>query len=323
MLNILPIEEQYLELCEQVLNKGYKKDLFNSDGQYIKTVLGAMLKHDFALGFPIYKSKRVMWRTAIKEMLWFIQGDNDPRWLIKNNVRIWDEWIYKAYQELYPDSEKSKEEFFDEVKENPNSLSLPFEVPLHYGNMTNWDGLNHDQTDWVLEQLPKAPHRKSYLVSLWDPTTVYHQAEALGNTSVVLPACHFAHQLVSNQENMLSLVVDIRSNDLFLGNPFNVAQYGALLEMYCLCLTNRTGTDWTPDELVVMIHDAHLYSKHFETITKQKEQAAQIEVFDVAHLLIENRGQRSLKDFNSEHFQLANYHTMPAIKGDLLAAGGY
>jgi len=323
MTNLLPIEEQYLSLCKDIMTKGSRKDLYQGDGQYIKTILGAMLKHDFDLGFPVYSSKKVMWRTAIKEMLWFIRGDGDPKWLIENNVRIWDDWIYKAHKLCYPQSSMSKDRFFQVVRENPDSEAMPFEVPLHYGNITNWDETGHNQTDWILEQLPQAPHRKSYLVSLWNPATVYHQAEECNRTSVVLPACHFAHQLVSNHNNCLSLVVDIRSNDLFLGNPFNVAQYAALLEMYCLCLTNRTGTVWTSDELVVMVHDAHLYSKHFAAINQQFEQAEQIQEFNSTRLLIEDRNQKSLKDFEPADFQLANYHPQKSIRAELFDAGGY
>lgn len=321
--NILPIEEQYLNLCADVIKEGSQKELFNSDGQYIKTIFGAMLKHNFDLGFPVYSSKKVMWRTAIKEMLWFIQGNDDPKWLIENNVRIWDDWIYKAHKLIWPESSMSKERFFQVVRENPDSDALPTFVPLHYSNITCWDETGHNQTDWILEQLPNAPHRKSYLVSLWNPATVYHQAETCDRTSVVLPACHFAHQLVSNSPNSLSLVVDIRSNDLFLGNPFNVAQYGALLEMYCLCLTNRTKTVWTPNQLVVMVHDAHLYSKHFDAIQQQYEQSNQIEEFNKAELQIENRNQKSLLDFQPDDFQLTNYHPQKSIKADLFDAGGY
>lgn len=323
---LLPIEEQYLDLCTQVMRKGHVKELFNSgDGQYIKTILGAMLRHDFDYGFPVYSSKKVMWKTSVKEMLWFIQGTNDPAWLIQNKVKIWDDWIYKAHQKQFPDSTMSKKRFQQTVESIgllSSQIACPDRVPLHYGNLTNWEGTGHDQTEWVLEQLPKAPHRKSYLVSLWNPLTVYHQADATGNESVVLPACHFAHQLVSNSTGHLSLIVDIRSNDLFLGNPFNVAQYGALLEMYCHCLVNRTGTEWFPDELVVMIHDAHLYSKHFGAVQTQQIQSLNVN-HERATLLIENRGQTRLQDFVIEDFQLSNYNPQPYIKGDLFDAGGY
>ena len=321
---LLPIEEQYLALCGDVIRDGHTKQLYGSnDEQFIKSVLGAMLRHNFLLGFPVYRSKKVYWRTAIKEMLWFIQGSNDPHWLINNNVRIWDDWMHKAHLQEFEVSIEDRNEFLELAYSQESWPGTPHEIPLHYGNMTNWDGTGLNQTDWVLEQLPKAPHRKSYLVSLWNPQTVYHMAKEQGRESVVLPACHFAHQLVSNQRDHLSLIVDIRSNDLFLGNPFNVAQYGALLKMYCLCLTNRTGTTWTPDELVVMIHDAHLYSKHFDSIQLQYKQSYQIEEFNKVELQIENRNQESLIDFVPDDFQLANYFPQKGIRAELFDAGGY
>lgn len=220
--HLLPIENEYLDLCSDVFHYGQKKNLYGSDNQFIFSQLGAILRHSFNDGFPVYSSKKVLWKTAIKEMLWFLTGNNDPKWLIDNNVHIWDDWIYKAYCEEFPEFPIEKSEYLRCLKEEPEKIDLPSIVRLHYGNITNWFvdiGKSLNQTEWVLENLPKAPYRKSYLISLWDPAVVYQQADICGFESVVLPACHFAHQLVSNGPGKLSLIVDIRSNDLFLGNP--------------------------------------------------------------------------------------------------------
>lgn len=299
------IEAQYLALLDEVLTKGAFKPLQAGEGEAtgVYSIFGAQLKADFADGFPIYKTKTVYWKAAIGEMLWFLEGSGDIRKLQAMNIHIWDEWEAKHGSPV---------------------------LPLHYTGMTNWGPSHIDQTAWVLDAITEKPFRKSYLVSSWDPAQVYAMAEANCNEPVVLPACHYAHQLNVRQGSdsltyMVSLNVNIRSNDLFLGNPFNVVQYAALLKMYCLCLYNRTSAFWLPDKLVVQIGDAHIYDNHREQCMEligRGESLAQAQHCLSATLAIFDRGQTKLTDFVLDDFRLFDYEPMGKISAPLYVAGG-
>lgn len=292
----LTIEQQYFHALEDLLTKGKRKAIFNAelgkedDTQYVLSLLGRTFHHDMAEGFPLYTSKFVYWKGAIAEMLWFLSGSSDLAMLQGMGVYIWDKW--------------------GERKGHNN-------LKLHYSNMTNWDGI--DQTRWVLESLPKHPYRKSYVVTYLDPSTTYKMAEQAGKESVDIVACHYQHHLLCQEEGRLSLTVSIRSQDMFLGHPFNVAQYAALLQMYCVCLTNRTGSPWTPDEFVLnCTGDYHIYSTHIEQC--QQQMIKPLHPFPQLH--IKNRGQTDLQHFVLDDFELQNYTHGGSIKADVYVAGG-
>lgn len=333
---MLSIEQQYLSYAKLIENDGATKPVNGEEHLTVRSIVGAMLNHNFKDGFPIYSSKRVWWKGAIGEMLWFLGGEGNISALRAMGIKIWDNWAFKAeankaklekHNKLLADADKFTEQAYLEAFD-----CLLDPLPLHYTNMTSWQDSAIDQTDWVLTQLPIKPFRKSYLVSCWDPSTVYHMADMPvmayydeKRSPVVLPACHFAHQLLCNSKNRLSMVVYIRSNDWFLGNPFNVAQYGALLEMYCLCLSNRTGEAWQPDELVLQIGDAHIYSNHGEAFAEMFEQSEVLCNGNVgkAKLNIANRGQVNLQQFELSDFSMENYLPEGTIKAGLHTAGGF
>lgn len=194
---MLRIEQSYIAETERILTTGRRKALNNptSDNSYILSCFGAMLRHNFTEGFPIYSSKKVLWKKAIAEMLWFLNpkdcsGTLDVTDLQAMGVNIWNDW----------------------AGDGPN-------IPVHYGNSTNWAGTGLDQTEWAIEGLLTKPFRKCYKVSNWDPSTVYQMADQSGKTSVVLPACHTDYQLLCNEPNKLSMMLNIRSNDWGVGNP--------------------------------------------------------------------------------------------------------
>lgn len=293
------IEQQYLNALQDLKEFGKKKAVYNSKlgsedpDIYILSLVGRSFHHDMALGFPLYTTKFVYWKGAIYEMLWFLSGHSDVKFLHEQNVHIWDKWAEKRDTDL---------------------------LKLHYTNMTNWRGTGLNQTEWILEQLPKEPERKSYVVTYLDPETTYQMANEAGQSSVDIVACHYQHHVLCQKPKELTLTVSIRSQDMFLGNPFNVAQYAALLEMYCLCLSNRTGDEWTSSELVVnCTGDYHLYSNHLEQIDEQLTNRPR----PYPKLHIENRGQRSLTDFHISDFSVHNYLYAGKISGDVYAAGGY
>lgn len=299
---MLSIENQYLDLLLDVMAYGKRKDLHGAteENSHILSLFARMIRHSFQKGFPIYSTKKVFWSKAIAEMLWFLNPKDNSQTLDVADLQtmganIWDDWI----------------------PESGNTA-----IPVHYGNQTNWAGTGLDQTAWVIEGLLTKPHRKSYIVNSWDPSTVYAMAEQSGKPSVVLPACHYSYQLVSNGPQQLSMMVNIRSNDLMLGNPFNLVQYAALLEMYCHVLSNRSFKQWAPDELVISIGDAHIYSSQMGAVREQLSRRQN--TYGPVELLIEQRGQQRLQDFQLSDFSLQGYKPEGYIKGGtLFAAGGY
>lgn len=334
-------ESGYVNLLQNVLTHGKTKALYNSD-RTITSLIGQSIHHDFRMaGFPIYKGKFVYWKGAIAEMLWFLSGHSDIKAIRDMKCHVWDDWAWKHWQDVQsvPDhmwryNSLSREEYFEHI----DSGELITDIPLHYTNATNWHSTGLNQTKWVLEQLPQKPYRKSYLVDSWDASTVYHMADESNKQSVCLPACHFAHQLLCQEPNKLSMVVYIRSNDLFLGNPFNVVQYGTLLQMYCHCLSNRTGVMYKPDELSIMIGDAHVYSNHetqcLNHINRCESSYALLKEYDAtvpkgfswsrkANLVIKQRGQKSLTDFQLDDFSLEGYMHLGKLRGEIYVAGGY
>lgn len=289
---MLPIENQYRQALLNLMAFGNAKPAHSSEGieRNVVSLFARMLRHNFADGFPIYSGKRVNWRWAIAEMLMFVQA-KPISWLKEQGIGIWDAWDDGS--------------------------------PVHYHNMVQWAGSEElNQTVHMLKGFADKPFRKSWVVTGWNPTQVYGMAKALGNQSVALPCCHLLHQLLSPGPGLVDMFVLIRSNDMFLGNPFNVAQYGALHQMYVHCLNNlQSDVQYQPNELVFSIADYHYYDDQLEPI-KQYLATAVPEETPKASLLIEQRGQKCLADFELSDFSLENYAPAKYISAPLFKAGG-
>jgi thymidylate synthase len=337
-------EFQYLRALYEILSHGDEKALFDSStknemsDRKIKSKFGYQMRFPLSEGFPIYTTKKVFYRGAFEEMLWFIKDGGNITPLLQKNVHIWDEWAWKYFQGLterekdaYDYEAETKGYSTDTQEEFINFLTstgTDFSIPLHYTNFTSWKynklelskdcsgfeytGKTLNQMNWVVTQLPKRPERKSYYVTCWNPTEAYQMAEECGRESVVIVACHTDH-LVNISGGKLNLRVSIRSNDMFLGNPFNVAQYALLTHMYAFL------TGYPVGDLVVNIDDAHIYSNHFE---QAREQIIR-KPLPLANFSIVDRGQKRMEDFVYEDFLLENYESHKPIKGDITTVGGY
>lgn len=292
---MLKIEEQYRECLNNILNDGYEKPVFGSKDLKRYSLPFQRLHHSWEDGLPIYSGKKVNWKWAITEMIMFLQ--NKPiSWLQEQGISIWDQW------------------------NNP-------EAPIAYHNMSDWNGDGIDQTAWVLDGLVKSPFRNSYVVSGWNPSQIYEMA--IGK-SVEIPCCHLLHQLLCYEKGILNMMVLIRSNDMGVGNPFNVAQYGLLLEAYCLCLSNRTGEKWTPGEIDFYISDAHIYGDktNLEVDGDQfhgvRKYLAATPKSGKVQVVLENRGQVNPRDFQPSDFRLVGYEPEKFIKmPQAYRAGGF
>ena len=290
------IENQYLALLEEVLSKGHRKEDRTGTGTISK--FGVFLEHDMSLGFPILTTKKVHWPSVVTELMWMLGGRTDLWWLIEKGCNIWVGDAYKAYREKTK-SEISVAEFKKHILEDPVFSATFGEFGPIYGK--KWRDFNGvDQVENVLSTLKSNPDSRRMLVSAWDPSDV-HKA--------LLPPCHYSWQLYVRDEEYLSLHYNMRSNDLFLGAPFNIASYALLL---CI-IADQVGM--IPDKLSCSIGDAHIYTNH---VGQAKEQLSR-EPRDLPKLKI-NSGL-PVTDFPSVYdekaFVLEGYNPHPAIKAPL------
>src|SRR3990170_4365879 len=181
-------EYQYLNLLKDVMENGRDEKEFNT-GIVFKGVFGRQIRFDLSKGFPLLTTKKVFLRGILHELIWFLRGDSNIKYLVDNNVHIWDEWGYKRFKEAQnsksqiPNSKLTKEEYIQKIRELP--VEHPFvkrfgELGPVYGVMwRKWpaaDGRKIDQLAWAIEKLRKTPQRKHILVSAWNPEYIYEMA---------------------------------------------------------------------------------------------------------------------------------------------------
>ena len=326
-------EYQYLDLLQDILDNGADKPLFFNDvvlerykqeGKevpFIRSVFGRQIRFDLSQGFPLLTTKKTFWRGVVTELLWFLSGSSNIKPLLDVNNHIWDEWAWKHHamwaKENAPEQEMTQEEFIKKMTELP--ASDPFvqkwgDLITIYGRMwRRWpakDGREIDQLAWVIEGLKEAPHRKSYVVSAWNPDFIYAMASE-GQKSQVPPFCHTMFQFqVANDK--LNLGLYQRSADLFLGVPFNIASYALLL----LMVSHVTGIE--AGEFVHTFGDVHLYSNHIDAVKEQLKR----EPFPFPTVKI-NPDIKNIDDFKLEDITLENYQSHPGLKAEIATIGGF
>ena len=308
-------EYQYLDLLQDILKNGFEKKEFNS-GIGIKSVFGRMMRFKLTKGFPLLTTKKVFMRGIIHELVWFLRGETNIKYLVDNDVHIWDEWPYKEYKkkmELGKVKTMSQEEFIAKIKEDENFAKEHGELGPVYGRQwRRWpasDGREIDQLAWAIEKTKKYPDRKHVVISAWNPEYVYEMAKP--GTSMAIPPCHTMYNInVTNGK--LSLALYQRSADTFLGVPFNIASYSLL----ALVLAQICG--YQPGEFVHMLGDTHLYSNHYDQAKEQMKRKPR--PFPYVKINPE------LKDINNvrfEDFELVDYNPHPPIKGEITVVGGF
>jgi thymidylate synthase len=309
-------EYQYLNLLKDIMENGSDKPLFGVDKITIRTVFGRVLRFDLSQGFPLLTTKKTFLRGIIHELIWFLSGDSNIKYLLENDVHIWDEWAYKGYKEEMKKGkvpQLTQSEFVAKMKKSPAFLKKWGDLGPTYGvQWRKWptgDGRRIDQLAWAIKQLKTVPFRKSIMVSAWNPAYVYDMARP--GESVALPPCHIMYQLNVNN-NKLSLLMFQRSADSFLGVPFNIASYSLLL----LMLAQVTG--FKPGEFIHAFGDVHIYSNHFKQVKEQIKRKPRS--FPKMKL---NPKIKNIDDFSYEDFKLEGYNPHPPLKGDVTLVGGF
>lgn len=327
-------EFQYLDLAKDILANGGDKELFftpevlaeykkkGEEPPFIRSVFGRQIRFDLSQGFPLLTTKKTFFKGILIELLWFLSGSSNIKPLVDQNIRIWDEWAWKRYHkhclENEPEKDLTQEEFVAKIKELPAEdewVKNWGDLKVVYGKMwRRWpasDGREIDQLGWVIQGLKDKPFRKSYVVSGWNPDFIYAMASA-DNANEVPPFCHTTFQFQVTDGKKLNLGLYQRSADLFLGVPFNIASYAMLLIM----VAQVTGLE--PGEFVHTFGDVHLYSNHFDQI---KEQISR-EPLPFPTLKI-NPEIKNIDDFKYEDFELVNYQSHPALRGEIANIGGF
>ncbi|MEQ5872286.1 thymidylate synthase [Sagittula sp. NFXS13] len=249
-------ELQYLDLLSHVLENGDER--VDRTGVGTRSVFGAMLRFDLSNGtVPILTTKRVYWKTAVKEMLWFLTGGTNIQPLLKDNVRIWSDWPLATYRRQTGDT-ISQDAFEQRIVEDDAFAARWGELGPVYGKQwRRWqgpDGKEHDQIATLVQTLRENPTSRRMLFHGWN-------VAELG--SMALPPCHMVYQYHVTSDGRLNCLLFQRSVDLLLGAPFNFVGATALQ----LMLAQQS--DLRPGELVWVGGDAHLYLNHLEQAREQ------------------------------------------------------
>lgn len=285
--------KQYLDLCRRVLEEGsVKKD---RTGTGTISVFGHQFRCNLNDGFPLLTTKKVFYRGILEELLWIISGSTNIRPLVLKNVRIWNEWPYKAYSESNEFKGETIEEFIEKIKEDEVFAAKWGELGPVYGKQWR-DFFGKDQLLELEKGLKTNPFSRRHIICAWNPAEVDKMA---------LPPCHaFVQFYVSGDGKKLSCQLYQRSADIFLGVPFNIASYATLLAIMADTCGYEVG------DFVHTFGDAHIYLDHVDLIKTQLER----EPRKLPRLIIKNHHE-SVVDYKFEDFEIVDYDPYPAIKG--------
>ena len=279
--------KQYHDLVKHVLEHGNVKE--DRTGTGTKSVFGYQMRFDLSDGFPMVTTKKLHLKSIIHELLWFLKGDTNIKYLTENGVRIWNEWA-----------------------DEHGDLG-----PVYGHQWRNWNNDNIDQIKEVIDTLKNNPNSRRMLVTAWNPSVLPDNSksfsENVANGKAALPPCHAFFQFYvsppapergANAKPRLSLQLYQRSADIFLGVPFNIASYTLFTMMIAQVCGYEAG------DFIHTFGDAHIYSNHFEQLNLQLSRDPR----PLPKMLL-NPNVKNIFDFKFEDFTLVDYNPYPHIKG--------
>jgi thymidylate synthase len=271
--------KQYLDLVQHVLENGNQKG--DRTGTGTKSVFGYQMRFDLAEGFPMVTTKKLHLKSIIHELLWFLKGDTNIKYLQENGVRIWDAW----------------------ADENGNL------GPVYGHQWRNWNSEEIDQIAELIKELKTNPNSRRMLVSAWNPSvlpdTSISFSENVANNKAALPPCHAFFQFYVS-DGKLSCQLYQRSADIFLGVPFNIASYALFTMMIAQVCDLEVG------EFIHTFGDAHIYNNHFEQLELQLSRKPKS-----LPKMILNPAIKDIFEFTYDDFTLENYEPHDSIKGSV------
>ncbi len=309
-------EYQYLELLKEILKNGDRKvDRGTGDASY--SIFGKQLRFDLADGFPLLTTKKVYWKGVLQELYWFMSGQSNIKYLVDNNVHIWDDYPYRIYRiknkKLGNKKLLSKEKFVEKIGKDKTFAKKWGELPRIYGELwRRWPTRTKrtiDQLRWVVNEIKKDPNAHNAIVNSWNPEYLYTMAQRKDTS--YFPICHNMYQ-VNIIKKRLCLHLYQRSADIFLGVPFNIASYALLT----IILAKVLG--YKPGEFVHTFGDVHIYEKHLDQVKEQLRRKPR--PFPTMKI---DRKVKDIDDFLPEHALLGNYDPHPPIKAELSVTGGF
>lgn len=271
--------KQYLDLVQHVMENGCQKG--DRTGTGTKSVFGYQMRFDLSEGFPMVTTKKLHLKSIIFELLWFLKGDTNIKYLQENGVKIWDAWA-DANGDL---------------------------GPVYGHQWRNWNSEEIDQITELITELKTNPNSRRMLVSAWNPSvlpdTTKSFDENVANNKAALPPCHAFFQFYVS-DGKLSCQLYQRSADIFLGVPFNIASYALLTMMIAQVCDLEVG------EFIHTFGDAHIYNNHFEQLELQLSR----EPKSLPKMIL-NPEIKNIFEFDFEDFTLEGYEPHPIIKGSV------
>ena len=268
---------QYLNLVEHVLNNGALKE--DRTGTGTKSIFGYQMRFNLSEGFPMVTTKKLHLKSIIYELLWFLKGDTNIKYLKDNGVNIWNAWA-----------------------DSKGDLG-----PVYGFQWRNWNNDGIDQISNLIKNLNDNPSSRRHLISAWNPSVLPDNSKSfeinIASGKAALPPCHAFFQFYVH-EGKLSCQLYQRSADVFLGVPFNIASYSLLTMMIAQVCDLELG------DFIHTFGDAHIYSNHFEQMKLQLTR----EPRTLPTIKINNK-VKNIFDFKFEDFKLINYNPHPHIKG--------
>ncbi len=269
----------YLDLLTDIIENGSQKG--DRTGTGTLSVFGRQIRFDLSKGFPMVTTKKLHLKSIIHELLWFINGDTNIKYLNENGVKIWDAW----------------------ANENGDL------GPVYGAQWRNWNGEGIDQIKMVIEQIKTNPNNRRIMVSAWNPSVMPDTSvsfeENVANGKAALPPCHAFFQFYVS-DGKLSCQLYQRSADVFLGVPFNIASYALFTMMVAQVCDLQAG------EFIHTFGDLHLYNNHLEQaklqLSREPKPLPQMKM---------NPNIKDIFSFTFDDFELVNYEFHPHIKGEV------
>jgi len=327
------LDRQYKELLQQIIHFGVKKK--DRTGTGTKSIFGWQIRHNMKEGFPLLTTKKVAFKTMVTELIWFLRGDTNIKFLVDNDCHIWDGDAYKNFKSRFSQmkgvqsSLPTKDEFIDKIKNLDGYAELwgelgpiygkqwrswhwrsepvlPGEKDMIYtteGKPVTWSEEKYiDQIENLINELKTNPDSRRLMVSAWNVGEL---------DQMVLPPCHFSWQCYSHEQDRkryLSLAWNQRSVDVGLGLPFNIASYALLLEIIA------KEVNMIPYELIGNLGDCHIYNNHIEGLKEQITRTP----YELPTIKIEDevvwKEYDCLPSYKITDFTLQNYQSHPLIK---------